>query len=166
MVLVPAAEPVVGRWRAQLDPSAGYGMPAHVTVLYPWFRVRDLEPSLLADLAGLVAASAAFDVVFDRIERFPETLWLAPTPSEPFLELVEAVRRAWPAYQPFGGRFATVVPHLTVGDGIEPAAYGHVVADVERSLPVRTRVRELALIAQDRAGRWSVHAAYPLAERP
>ncbi len=78
------------------------------------------------------------------------------------MELVEAVRRNWPAYPPFGGRFPTVVPHLTVGDGIDPKAYGHVVADVERVLPVRAWVSELTLMAQNSAYRWQVHSTYPL----
>ncbi len=162
VVLVPEAEPVVGHWRASLDPSARYGMPAHVTVLYPWLRARELEPLFLDALAGVAASRPAFEVAFDRVEQFAETLWLAPTPVEPFLELTEAVRRRWPAYPPFGGRFEAVVVHLTIGDGIDPDEHRHVVADVEPLLPVRARVSELTLMAQDRARRWSVHSAYPL----
>ena len=32
VVLLPEADLVVGRWRADLDPSARRGMPAHITV--------------------------------------------------------------------------------------------------------------------------------------
>lgn len=162
VVLVPAAEPVVGGWRVELDPSARYGMPAHVTVLFPWFRLRDLGAQVLSELASVAADLPAFDVTFDRVAHFPETLWLAPTPVEPFVELTEAVRRNWPEYPPFGGRFDVVIPHLTTGDGIDPAAHRHVVTDIEQSLPVRARVAELTLMAQDAGGRWSVHSAYPL----
>ncbi len=111
VVLVPAAEPAAGAWRGELDPSAGYGMPAHITVLFPWFRLRDLGLQVLTELAALAGDLPAFDVTFDRVDRFPETLWLAPTPVEPFVELTEAVRRSWPEYPPFGGRFDVVVPH-------------------------------------------------------
>ncbi len=162
VVLVPAAEPTVGAWRGELDPSAGYGMPAHITVLFPWFRLRDLGLQVLTELAALAGDLPAFDVTFDRVDRFPETLWLAPTPVEPFVELTEAVRRSWPEYPPFGGRFDVVVPHLTIGDGIDPDAHGQVVAQIEQLLPVQCRVDELTLMAQDRADRWAVHSAYPL----
>jgi len=40
IVPVPEAEPVVGEFRASLDRCAGWGVPAHVTVIYP-FRAPD-----------------------------------------------------------------------------------------------------------------------------
>ena len=36
LILVPAAEPAVGEHRARLDASARDGVPAHLTVLYPF----------------------------------------------------------------------------------------------------------------------------------
>jgi hypothetical protein len=36
LVPVPEAEPVVGQLRARLDRAASRGIPAHVTVLYPF----------------------------------------------------------------------------------------------------------------------------------
>lgn len=163
VVLVPEAESVVGAWRSSLDPSARNGMPAHVTVLFPWFRARELSAELLSELGGVAAGCPAFDAGFERVDRFAETLWLAPSPAEPFASLTEAVRRRWPEHPPFEGRFQTVVPHLTIADGIDPAAHAHVVADVERRLPVRCRVGELTLMAQDRADGWFVHSSsYPL----
>ncbi|MGI8682486.1 MAG: 2'-5' RNA ligase family protein [Mycobacteriales bacterium] len=162
VVLLPEAEPVVGAWRAELDPAAANGMPAHITVLYPWFRARELEPDLLGELGRVTAGRPAFDLTFDRVGRFPETLWLHPNPPEPFVELTEAVRRRWPEHPPFGGRFDVVIPHLTIGDRIDPDAHGHVVDEIEQRLPVRGPVAELTLMAQDSAGRWFVHSAYPL----
>jgi hypothetical protein len=36
VVPVPEAEPRVGALRTALDPSAALGVPAHVTILYPF----------------------------------------------------------------------------------------------------------------------------------
>ena len=36
VVEVPEAEPLVGAWRLRFDPVAALGMPAHVTLLYPF----------------------------------------------------------------------------------------------------------------------------------
>jgi hypothetical protein len=36
LVTVPAAEPAVARHRSRLDTSATVGVPAHITVLYPF----------------------------------------------------------------------------------------------------------------------------------
>ncbi len=164
VVLVPAADPVVGRWRSLLDPSAAHEMPAHATVLFPWFRHRELTDPLLAQLTEVASSVLAFEVCFERVDRFPATLWLAPNPSAPFTELTEAVRRTWPQHQPFEGRFEAVVPHLTVGDEIDPDAHPQVVADLEAQLPVRSRASALTLMAQDTRGRWAPHSSYPLGQ--
>ena len=36
LVAVPAAEPAVAAHRSRLDTSAAVGVPAHITVLYPF----------------------------------------------------------------------------------------------------------------------------------
>lgn len=36
LLRVPEAEPLVREWRAKGDPSAAHGVPAHVTLLYPF----------------------------------------------------------------------------------------------------------------------------------
>ena len=41
-------------------------------------------------------------------------VWLAPTPSRPFVEMVDGLAFAFPEHPPFSGEFATVIPHLTV----------------------------------------------------
>lgn len=38
IVPVPAAEALVGSHRRRLDRAAGWGVPAHVTVLYPFLH--------------------------------------------------------------------------------------------------------------------------------
>ncbi len=44
MVPVPAVEPLVARYRDRFDAAAGGGVPAHITVLYPF-----VEPSAWTD---------------------------------------------------------------------------------------------------------------------
>ena len=48
LLLVPAAEPVVGSHRAQLDLSARNGEPAHFTVLYPFLPPERLDGGVFA----------------------------------------------------------------------------------------------------------------------
>ena len=58
VIPVPAADPVVGEWRARLDPTTALGVPPHITVLYPF-----LSPAALteADLAALRQLFRSFD---------------------------------------------------------------------------------------------------------
>ncbi|NUP83938.1 MAG: 2'-5' RNA ligase family protein, partial [Nonomuraea sp.] len=113
IAVVPEAEPVVGVWRERYDPSAAEGVPAHVTVLYPFLPFELVDTSALAEL---FAAWASFDVEFRGFGHFPGVLYLAPEPAEPFRELTTAVAERWPEAPPYGGAFPDVVPHLTVAD--------------------------------------------------
>lgn len=162
VVTVPAAEPVIGRWRGDLDPSAPSGMPPHVTVLYPWLDADALHEDELDALREIVAGIPAFDVEFTEFQRFPRTLWLAPHPADPFVRMTLAVQRRWPERDPYAGRFPSIVPHLSVGDAVDPDALGHVVADVAPRLPFPAHVGDVTVMVRDTSGMWTAHSSYPL----
>jgi hypothetical protein len=48
IVPIPAAENAVGPFRATLDRSASWGVPAHVTVLYPFLPPDKINSEVLA----------------------------------------------------------------------------------------------------------------------
>ena len=161
VLLAPDLEPLVSRWRDALDPSAGRGVPAHLTVLYPWVPVDDLDDAVLADLRALAAAHAPVSVRFDGFDRFDHTLWLDPVPAGPLQVLTLAVAARWPNHPPYEGKFDLVVPHLTVADSVDPDDLAHVVSDIAPRLPVETTLTHLTLLVSD-GTRWSVHSRYPL----
>ncbi|MET9340854.1 2'-5' RNA ligase family protein [Nonomuraea sp. NPDC003804] len=161
VITVPAAEPVVGRWRERHDPSAAYGVPAHVTVLTP-FLPRDLvDARVEAELGRLFAAFTPFEITFRATGRFPGVLYLAPEPDEPLRALTLAVWRHWPEVPPYGGRYPDVVPHLTVADGAPPDACAEIEADLVARLPFVSRVSEVVLLAYDGTA-WRQEASFPL----
>ncbi|MER6514958.1 2'-5' RNA ligase family protein [Nonomuraea sp. NPDC001636] len=123
--------------RSRLDAAAADGVPAHVTILYP-FLDRDRLDEVA--LGRLIAAHAAFDVRFAGCGRFPGVLYLAPGPERPFRELTEAVAARWPEAPPYEGRFASIVPHLTVADRQEPAAKVRQPKDDHASLAAFSRL--------------------------
>nr|WP_189183206.1 hypothetical protein [Microbispora rosea] len=55
-VEVPSAEPLVRSLRERYDPSAAHGMPAHITIPYPFLRRERLDEGVLAALRDLFAA--------------------------------------------------------------------------------------------------------------
>jgi 2'-5' RNA ligase len=163
LIPVPEAEARVGGWRQRFDPSARKGVPAHVTVLYPYVPPERVGDSLLEDLRRLFEGIRPFEFTLRRPARFPGVLYLAPEPDRPFRQLTRAVVRRYPRYRPYGGAVADPVPHLTVAD---VQASGDV-ADldlVERAMvqgmPIPARAREVWLMAGD--GRWSVVERFPL----
>lgn len=163
VVEVPAVEPVVGRFRAAYDPSAAAGMPPHVTVLYPWLPAGALDAATLRDLGDVVGAVRAFDVTFTQLQRFPRTLWVAPSPPDPFIALTAAIVGRWPECPPYGGEFDRVIPHLTVADGMDVDSLAEVVTAVAPQLPVAGRVAEVSLMVRaDGSGHWERHSSYSL----
>lgn len=91
---VEEAEPLVGHWRRRFDSSASAGIPAHVTVLFPFLDIDRITTAVIGDLRTLIGARSPFTVRFDECRRFPEVLYLAPTPDQPFRALTMALGRA------------------------------------------------------------------------
>jgi 2'-5' RNA ligase len=161
VVHVPEAEPVVGAWRRRFDPSAAHGVPAHVTVLYPFLDADRIDAGLLAELGALFAAHAPFEVRFSGCGRFPEVIYLAPDPDGPIRELTEAVAASWPEAPPYGGRFEEITPHLTVADGVPLDVQDTIEAELAGRLPVTAHVGAVSLEAYDGA-LWRHAACFPL----
>lgn len=162
---VPEAEAVVGRHRAALDANARLGVPAHITVLFPFLPVDHIAPPVIAALRRLFAGVAAFDVRLSRTAWFGrDVLWLAPEDARPLRALTDLVYEAFPDYPPFEGRFDDVVPHLTVAHGCDLADMQAAERAVSRRLPVKSRARRVTLMAQDDGGgAWARHATFELA---
>src|SRR5215469_7184109 len=87
IVAVPEAERAVGRFRATLDTAASWGVPAHVTVLYPFLPPERINDDVLTALSRIFKAIQGFDASFADVKWFGDTVvWLAPQPdvaSEP-----------------------------------------------------------------------------------
>jgi 2'-5' RNA ligase len=161
VLLVPEAEPLVGRLRLAHDPACALGVPAHVTLLFPFAPAARIDGELMGGLARELAACAPLDLRFDRVARFPDVAYLALVDPAPVVALVRALAAAWPEYPPYEGRFPDVVPHLTVAHG-DRAVLDRVAAEVTSGLPRVARVEEASLLVEDESGRWSVRAAFRL----
>jgi 2'-5' RNA ligase len=164
VLLVPPADPVVGHWRDRYDPHAALGVPAHVTVLYPWIPADTLTPADERSLATLTAARSPFTVTFTTFGQFPTTLWLAPDPTAPVLALTRAVVSRWPQHPPYQGRFDGDHPHLTVADGTDPTLFPEITADVAPHLPIEVPVTALTLVEETPQGRWSLRRSFPFTD--
>ena len=103
VIVVPEAEPLVSDWRAQYDWSAQRGVPAHITLLYPFAPTEKVDDELLSRLRKLFVAEPAISFELARVARFPEVAWLAPEPSEPFKALTDLISARFPDYPPYEG---------------------------------------------------------------
>jgi 2'-5' RNA ligase len=130
-----------------------------VTVLYPFLPAERLTGVDHDRLARAASTVPAFPFSLRSVGRFPGVLYLAPDPTGPFETLLEAVQREWPGLEPYGGRFGSYVPHLTLVEGEEPDG---VAAAVAADLPVAAQADALELIVEGRDGQWSTARRYPL----
>lgn len=161
VVLVPEAEGLVAALRLRHDPAAADGVPAHVTVLYPF--VSPIDDDSVDKVATICRQHAPFSAEFTAVDRFPGlVVWLRPEPSERFSALIAAAVAAFPEWPPYGGSIAEAVPHLTVTDGVDAGTASTVQAELERGLPVYSEINDVALLLQDETGRWNLARTWPL----
>jgi 2'-5' RNA ligase len=169
IVPVPALEPAVSEHRRQLDVAASWGVPAHVTVLYPFVSPPEIDAALLDRLELALRSATPFDCTFARVDWFGEdVVWLAPEPDRPFRELTKAVWAAFPECPPYGGVFDEIVPHLTVGERRRGtlAELRAAQAAVTAHLPIRTRIDHVRLIAGTQArDSWATVREFGLGRR-
>jgi 2'-5' RNA ligase len=148
--------------RLRHDPMAAAGVPAHVTLLFPFLTTDELTPAVRRRLARIASQVRPFSVRFDDTGRFPGVLWLAPDPTAPFIELTERLAAAFPDHPPYEGAHADIVPHLTVAFGDEAMLDRLERKVVRAGIAVRRRVEAIEVIAEDGTGRWHARWRLPL----
>ncbi len=168
-LLVPLAEAEgrIGEWRSLYDPSCAAGVPAHVTLIYPFVPPDAIDDALLQTLAAHFAAARPFDVAFPRLARFPGVIYLAPEPAQPFRALIAGLVKRWPEYPPYRGAHEEVVPHLTIADRrahLDLVLMNRVEVGVAPLLPFADRASEVWLMTS-RRGRWRRKARFALGAR-
>jgi 2'-5' RNA ligase len=162
VVVVPEAEQAVGSWRDRYDRAAETGVPAHITLLFPFVPAERVDKSLRDDLHTLFARFPAFDFALARVERWVDVVYLAPDPPTPFVRLTEAILAAYPDYPPFEGAYDDVVPHLTViGSDVERADANAVERAIAPRLPIASAARDAVLLEELPSGRWRERDRFP-----
>ncbi|MER5202472.1 2'-5' RNA ligase family protein [Streptomyces sp. NPDC002825] len=164
IVRIPEAEPSVDGWRERFDPSAQAGVPAHVTVLFPFLDESRIDAHVHSALADVLGKHQAFDLRFERCGRLPGgVLHLVPEPDTQLRQLTEAIADRWPEAPPYGGRFTEIVPHLTIAQGQEDAVLEEIEAHLSGRLPFTSHVASVQLIVHDGA-KWQERASFALGE--
>lgn len=168
VVLVPEADGLLREFRVRYDPQAPIDVPAHVTLLYPFLPPGEIKAAARAALARCCAGVAAFDSVLAALRCFPaDAAYLAPEPDEPFRLLTLAICRRYPQLPPYGGRWRTIVPHLTLARIADAHRLAAIAEDFAVSfagrLPIRARAAEVALL-DTVSGRWEIGTTFPLGQ--
>ena len=164
LIPVPEAEQAVGEWRSLYDPSAAAGVPAHITLLYPFVPRTAVDDDLLEELRAHFADSSPFRYRFPAYARFPGVAYLSPEPSRPFRKMISNLSERYPDYPPYRGIHEDVVPHLTIADRrdrLDMALMQRIERGLAPLLPIEARATEVWLMTERRK-RWSRKARFPL----
>ena len=164
LVPVPEAEPWVKNLRERYDPVAAAGVPAHVTVLFPFVSPDLLTDSDLAKTTKTFQRFRPFEFRLEQVGRFPESLYLVPDPDEPFISLTEAIVGEFPEYPPYGGKFPKIVPHLTVANrSAEFSAIAEAkLLGIMRDLGSIHAVCNVIELYENSSGHWRWAQSFPL----
>ena len=165
VVIVAEAEPLVGRFRAKHDPAASWGMPAHITINYPFIPGVSPSADTVSRLSKMFNATKPFSFTLDHVGRFPDVVYLAPVPSAPLVNLIEQTAHEFPESPPYGGQFESIKPHLTVAQ----SRISDLLVSVEQEfsdaasdkLPLHIFTDRLWLM-DNREGRWEKRVSFSL----
>ena len=165
ILIVSDAEPLVGSFRSEYDPAAALGVPAHITINYPFIPGVKPSADTLSRLRKMFAAVQPFSFTLDHIARFPNVVYLAPIPSAPFVQLIKQVAQEFPESPPYEGRFDSITPHLTVAYSMD----SDLLVSVEQAfsdrasdhLPLNAFADHVWLM-DDSAGRWEKRVSFSL----
>ncbi|HEX5013918.1 MAG TPA: 2'-5' RNA ligase family protein [Candidatus Limnocylindrales bacterium] len=149
-IRVPAS---IDRVRRAHDRAARLGVPAHVTILYPFVPASELMPAIREDLRQIAGEFRAFDVTFTTAARWPGLVYLEPRPSSPFTALIDRVAACFPEHPPYAGAISEVIPHVTVVENDE-VPLDVILSAAQAALPFEGRAEALDVLAQTDSGRW------------
>lgn len=161
VLLVPEAEPTLGAVASRYPHLVRRGVPAHVTVLYPWLPVDEIDGHALR-LCSLLAASVhPVDVSFSALKAHPGMIFLEPDKSEIVDRLIKGTKSCWPSMRPYGGKYPDSPPHLSVALGELSQDEIESLRDlVNPLLPIKSRFDTLHLVSYAENG-WTVRERWP-----
>jgi len=164
LVPVPSADPIIGEWRKKYDEVALHGIPSHITLLFPFKESSQINQEIIQRLEILFLNVRQFPFTLDRINTFPNVVFLEPNPRDKFIELTEAIVHVFPENLPYEGKYPSINPHLTIGGLSEKQKTNslkeEIVRDIGSILPIKTMASEAWLMVKDEKGEWHIQTKF------
>ncbi len=145
-------------------PDAVDGLPAHVTVAYPFAEPGSIDDAVVGLVAEVVARRAPWTMRLVERRRWPDTVYASVEPGAPAIALQADLAAAFPSLPIYGGAIEVFVPHVTIAEGPsvdDPSVDADPGWD---DLPVTCAVSEVELIVRGDDGWWRTTRTFPLRE--
>ena len=161
LVILTPLPAAIERIRQRYDPAAALGVPAHVTIMYPFIPPAEITAGANQELTTFAGQHARFRYRLGGLLDWPDDVSvLAADPASAFQALTAAVHDNW-GLDPYAGQvpFDEIVPHVTVGRGLHVAVRRQL-GDLSIEIP-DAEAASLHLLARQRV--WSIRTAFALA---
>jgi 2'-5' RNA ligase len=165
VVTVPEAEAAVGSWRSELDRAASWGVPAHITLLYPFVVPSRLDDDTIVRVQRVLDDQPSFELRLVDVRWFDDDsdAWLAPEDPAPLVRMTQALLDEFPDHPRYGGQHDEIVPHLTIASSGPRERKEAAALAVREHLPITATVDTVTLMVGEHApGTWSVHHCFRL----
>lgn len=155
--------PGLERLRRRSVGDAMDGLPAHLTMLYPFVEPARLGRAVRRRLASVAAATPPFDYKLVAAATWPGTIYVAVDPAERFVALQRSLGAAFPDFPIYGPNPGFMfVPHVTIAEG-PPIADPVTLEDAAwRALPRLGRAGSIEVIARPTDAPWRTIWRLPL----
>jgi 2'-5' RNA ligase len=161
VVLTPEAQPLAGAFYREHSNAGRDGMTPHVTLIVPFMSASAIAEETDHRLRGLFSRFEAFDFVLRRFECFESgVLYLAPEPAGPFVDLVQALTKAFPDYPPYEGIHVGVIPHVTIAESQDDELLARIRSEIEPQLPIACHSEGPTLVERGADLRWRRRTAF------
>jgi len=148
--------PGLERLRRRFVPDSVDGVPAHLTLLYPFIAPERLDGAVRSDLARVATGHRPFDYELAGAATWPDTVYVRVEPAEPFTQLQADLAAAFPAFPIYGRetdfRFE---PHVTVAEGASVDLPEATLDPAWQALPAGARATAIEVIVRPSGGRWT-----------
>ena len=166
VIVLEDAEPFDEVRREFAAETVALGIPFHVTLLFPFAPREHLTAELLEDVRAFFAAQPAFEFELAHVAAWPQVVYAVPEPDAALRDCMQRLFARFPAWPPYGGEHAEVIPHATLGEDVDAA---RVVAEIEQRLaahlPRRYRAEEVTLLEEFAPNKWRERDRFPFAGR-
>ena len=152
VIPVPAVDSLLASVAARFPGVVREGVPAHLSVQYPFVAAGELDDGVAGALAKVFAEQQPMPVTFTECRRRGGFVYLVPDPIDGLAKLTAQIRHRWPEVAPPEGLDDEVGPHVTVAMRASDQAADTIEQETITALPISTELAEAWLVAFD--GRW------------
>ena len=150
------------RLRLRCVRDAALGVAGHVTLLYPFVEAAALSTKIRRTIESIASGHPSFSFVLSGPFQWPDTVYAAVDPDEPFLAIHRELAVAFPGYPIYGRPGFDLIPHVTIAES-QYVSDPSVLGDTSWSdLPVDGLVNGLEVIADGADQQWRTVWTVPL----